>query len=98
MTYREVVVKYFNEFKGMVRNPDISIENGNTMEDIFQSAILTSLKKYRPDELVDESEAYNYIRKTILSEFIFCYKRVKKDMLVLCDSLPDIPYSDPNLT
>ena len=94
MTYREVVVKYFDEFKGTVRHPDIVVENGNTMEDVFMSAILTSLKKYEPDDEVDETEAYNYIRKTILSEYLFVWKRVKKDPLVLCESLPDIPYND----
>ena len=97
MTIREIVAKHFDEFKGMVRNPDRAIENGNTMEDIFMSAILTSLKKYKPDDEVDEDEGYEYVKKTILSEFLFCWKRVKKDMLVLCDSLPDIPYTDPNM-
>lgn len=97
MTYREVVVKYFDEFKGTVRHPDIVVENGNTMEDVFMSAILTSLKKYEPDDEVDETEAYNYIRKTILSEYIFCFKRVKRDMLVLCENIPDVGYIDTNM-
>lgn len=96
MTIGEIVEKHFDEFKSMVRNPDKTIENGNTSEDIFQSAILTALKKYKGD--VDEEEGYEYTKKTILMEFLFCHKRKKRDILILSENIPDIPYNDPDIS
>ena len=84
MTIGEVIAKHYDEYKALIRNPDTVIENSNTYEDIFQSAILTALKKYK-DEEVDEKEAFNYVRKTILTEFLFCRKRKKRDLLILSD-------------
>lgn len=96
MTIGEIVAKHFDEFKNMVRYPDKAIENGNTSEDVFMSAILTALKKYKGD--VDEQEGYEYTKKTILMEFLFCYKRKKRDILLLSENIPDIPYSDPDIS
>lgn len=92
MKISDVITKHFDEFKSMVRNPDVVIENSNTSEDIFQSALLTAIKKYG-DKDVDEIEAYEYTKKTILMEFLFCKKRIKKDMLVYMDYLSDLPDS-----
>ena len=83
MTIGEIITKYFDEFSGMVRNPDVVIENGNTSEDIFQSAMVTALKKYNGE--VDETEGYEYIKKTLLTEMFFCWKRKKRDILLFPD-------------
>ena len=80
MTIGEIITKHFDEFSGMVRNPDVVVENGNTSEDIFQNAIVTSLKKFKGE--VDETEGYEYVKKTILMEAFFCWKRKKRDILV----------------
>ena len=67
MTIGEIITKHFDEFSGMVRNPDVVIENGNTSEDVIQSAIYTVLKKYKKKTEVYEEEAYEYTKKTILT-------------------------------
>ena len=82
MTIGEIITKHFDEFSGMVRNPDVVIENGNTSEDVIQSAIYTVLKKYKEKTDVDEEEAYEYTKKTILTELFFCWKRKSRDILV----------------
>lgn len=84
MTISDVIAAHFDEFWSMVRRPDVVVEEGKTSEDIFQSAIYTCLKKFSGD--VDEKEAYDYIRKTLLTEFYFSPKRKKRDILVLTDS------------
>ena len=89
MTIGNIIEKHFDEFKGLVRNPDILIENANTYEDIFQSAIYTTLKKYGKGEVENEEEAYNYTRKTILSEFLFCKKRIKNNFVHVPESYMD---------
>ena len=85
MTVGEVITKHFMEFSGLVRNQDIVIENSLTSEDIFTDAIITALKKYRGNQ-VDEIECFEYIKKTILMEMLFCYKRKKRDILVYTDA------------
>lgn len=84
MTVSEVITKHFMEFSGLVRNQDVVVENSRTSEDIFEDAIITTLKKF-PGE-VDEFEAFNYIRKTFLTEVIFSYKKKGRDILVYTDA------------
>ena len=88
MTIGEIITKHYNELSRMVRNPDTVIENGNTSEDVFQSVMLTALKKYKDD--VDEDEGLEYIKKTLLLEMHFSPKRKSRDILVLTDNLQDV--------
>ena len=80
MTISDIITKHYNEFSGMVRNPDVTIENGNTTDDIFQNVMMTALRKFKTD--VDESQGYNYIKKTLLTEFHFMNKRKTRDILL----------------
>lgn len=84
MTISDVITKYYSEFSGMVRNPDVVIENSNTSEDIFENAILTALKKFKGMDITEE-EGYEYTRKTILTEAFFSKKRKCRDILVFTD-------------
>lgn len=84
MKIGDIITKYYKEFHSMVRNADVAVENGNTMEDVFQNAMMTALKKF-PGE-VDETEGYDYIKKTLLTEFYFSYKRKKRDILLFSDA------------
>lgn len=84
MNIGDIITKYYKEFHSMVRNADVAVENGNTMEDVFQNAMMTALKKF-PGE-VDETEGYDYIKKTLLTEFYFSYKRKKRDILLFSDA------------
>ena len=83
MTINDIISKYYNEFSGMVRNPDVVIENGNTPEDVFQNVMMTALKKYKGE--VEEREGYDYIKKTLLMEMFFSPKRKKRDILLFPD-------------
>lgn len=84
MRINDVICLHFMEFSGMVRNTDTVIEEGNTYEDIFQDVMITALKKFKGE--VTEQEGYDYIRKTLLTEFFFSKKRKKRDLLVLSDA------------
>ena len=92
MTVSEVITKYFTVFSGMVRNQDKVIEDSRTSEDLFDDAMYTAMKKYK-DKDVDETEAYDYICKTLLTEWFFAPKRKKRDILIFTDvsfeNLPD---------
>lgn len=90
MTIGEIITKHFMEFSGMVRNQDRVIEDSRTSEDLFSDAMLTAMKKYK-DKDVDETEAYDYIRKTLLTEWFFAPKRKKRDILVFTDAPVNIP-------
>lgn len=91
MTISDIITKYYTEFHSMVRNADVSVENGNTTDDIFQNVMVTALRKYKGE--IDEEEGYNYIKKTLLTEFHFSKKRKKRDILLFPDAnfetLPD---------
>lgn len=84
MKIGDVICLHFMEFSGMVRNTDTVIEEGNTYEDIFQDVMITALKKFKGE--VTEQEGYDYIRKTLLTEFFFSKKRKNRDLLVLSDA------------
>ena len=100
MNICDVITKHFMEFSGMVRNTDTVIEEGNTYEDIFSNVMLTALKKFKGD--VDETEACEYIKKTLLLEFFFSPKRKRRDILIFTDAsfdnIPDDSNIPDNLT
>lgn len=88
MKIKDVIEKYYDEFSGMVRNPDKIIEGGGrTSADILQDVCITAMNKYKNKD-VDEEEAYNYIRKTLCTEWLFAPKR--KDIILYTDGLWDI--------
>ena len=89
MRIADVITAHFMEFSGMVKNTDTVIEEGLTYEDIFSNVMITALKKFKGD--VDEREGFEYIKKTLLMEFLFCKKRKSRDILVFTDEPMDIP-------
>ena len=89
MRIADVITAHFMEFSGMVKNTDTVIEEGLTYEDIFSNVMITALKKFKGD--VDEHEGFEYIKKTLLMEFLFSKKRKSRDILVFSDAPMDIP-------
>lgn len=81
MTISEIITKHYIELSGMVRNQDVVVEMGNTSEDIFQSVMVTAIKKYKDKEL-DEHEGFEYLKRTYLLEMHFSPKRKSRDILV----------------
>ena len=86
MTINEVIEKHFKELKSLVKISDIPVYNGYMAEDVFQSCFLTAIKKFREKE-VDENTALEYLKRTILNEVKFSYRRKKKDNLLLVENL-----------
>ena len=80
MTINNVITAHYKEFRAMVKNSDVAVENGNTREDIFQDVMMTALKKYKGE--VDEAEAYDYIKRTLGAELFFQVRRKKRDILL----------------
>lgn len=80
MTINNVITAHYKEFRAMVKNSDVAVENGNTREDIFQDVMMTALKKYKGE--VDEEEAYDYIKRTLGAELFFQVRRKKRDILL----------------
>lgn len=84
MTIGEIITAHFQEFSGMVRNTDKVIEDSRTSEDLFSDAMLTAMRKYK-DKDISEQEGYEYIRKTLLTEWFFAPKRKSRDMIIYSD-------------
>ena len=80
MRISEVITKHYPELRVYVKHPDVSVENGNTQEDVFQNVMVTALKKYKGD--VDEEEAVHYLKMTLGAEMWFQVRRKKKDLLL----------------
>ena len=85
MTINEVITKNYKYIRSLCRyDKDRVVEEGKTPEDIFQDVMITCCNKF-PDD-VDEDEALRYIKKTLLSEMHFSFRRKKRDILLITDS------------
>ena len=80
MGISEVITKHYHELRVYVKHPDVSVENGNTQEDVFQNVMVTAIKKYKGD--VDEAEALYYLKMTLGAEMFFQVRKKKRDLLL----------------
>ena len=95
MTINEVITNHFFQLKALVKPSDIPIYNGNMIEDIFQSCFITAINKFK-DEDVDENIALEYLKRTILNEVKFSYRRKSKDRLLLVENIIAYDRTDEN--
>ena len=86
MKIQEVLAKHYDDFRDMLLNPDTIVYKGKTSEDILNDAMITVIRHYGDME-VDETEAFEYSKKTFLMEEQFSYK--KKDSNIVF--LPEYP-------
>lgn len=82
MKVNDVISKYYSSWYKMLKNSDLIICDGNTYEDIYHNILITAMNHYGKRD-VDEQECYEYIKKTLLTEFLFVVKRKGKDIVVL---------------
>ena len=56
------------------------------IEDIFYFFFITAINKFKDDD-VDENIALEYLKRTILNEIKFSYRRKSKDRLLLVENI-----------
>lgn len=95
MTINEVITKHFFQLKALAKPSDIPVYNGNMIEDIFQSCFITAIKKFKNKD-VDENIALEYLKRTILNEIKFSYRRKAKDRLLFVENIIVYDKSDEN--
>lgn len=84
MTISGIINKHFWELSAMCRDIDKTISNSKTSEDVFQDVMVTAIKKYKTNDIAEE-EGFEYLKKTLLLELHFQFKRKVKDILVFTD-------------
>lgn len=95
MTINDVIEKHFRQLQSLAKPSDIPVYNGYMIEDIFQSCFITAIKKFK-DEDVDENTALEYLKRTILNEVKFSYRRKSKDRLLLVENIIVYDRTDEN--
>lgn len=86
MDINQIINKHFKTLKSLVKSSPVPIYNGFMDEDIFQSCILTAINKYH-NEQVDENEGLEYLKRIILNETKFSYRKKKRDKLILVENI-----------
>jgi hypothetical protein len=88
MKISDVITKHYNTLKNLIKNTDTEIYKGFTGEDVFHNCLVTALSKYGNEE-VEEKPTLDYLRKLILTESKFSYRRKNKDILVITDTITE---------
>lgn len=91
MNIREILSRHYGEFAEMCTNTDTAIYGGRTSEDLLNDAMITVINHYG-DEDVDETEGYEYAKRTFLFNEVFSYKKkVSEDeqRIIFMDELPN---------
>ena len=90
MNVRDALEKNIEHFKSMSLRPDICVSKSQTSDDILQNVFLTTIKKFQ-DKDVEEDEIIKYVEKTFINEIKYQYKRLKSEIVIYTDEIPDIP-------
>lgn len=88
MRMGEIISKHYDELLGICTKKDIAIYGGKTSEDLLNDAVLTSLNKYKDSE-IDETEGYEYLKKTFLEACLFAYKKKNYPSEKMIEYIPD---------
>ena len=88
MTISDVISANYPKLQALIKNTDTEIYKGFTGEDVFHNCLMTALSKFK-DKEVDEKEALDYLKKLILTESKFSYRRKNKDILIITDSITE---------
>ena len=91
MNIRDILSRHYGEFAEMCTNTDTAIYGGRTSEDLLNDAMITVINHYG-DEDVDETEGYEYAKRTFLFNEVFSYKKkVSEDeqRIIFMDELPN---------
>ena len=81
-----IIEKHYNTLEGLVKLSETPVYGSMSTEDIFQNCILTALKKYGNRDITEE-EGLEYLKKTILTETHFAYRRKKNEKLLFVENL-----------
>ena len=82
----DIITKHYHELIKLATASDIPVYNSLMVEDILQNCFLTALNKYKETDISEEN-GLNYLKKTILNEVKFSYRRKKNDRLLLVENL-----------
>lgn len=92
MTINDVVSKYYNKLYNSVVKHNKVISQGRTPEDLLNDVCLTALRKFG-DEDIEEIDGLNYLKKTLFTENHFQYNRIKNEIVIFTDVIPDYGYT-----
>ena len=70
----------------------ISYKGNRTPEDLLNDVCLTALRKFK-DKDIEEQEGLDYLKKTLYTESIFQYNRIKNEIVIFTDEIPEKGYN-----
>lgn len=91
MLINDVISIYYKKLYNSVVYHNKVISQGRTPEDLLNDVCLTALRKFGTNE-IEEDEGLGYLRKTLYNETHFQYNRIKNEMILYTDSVPDAGY------
>lgn len=89
MTIGSIINAHFWELSAMCRDIDKTISNSQTSEDVFQNVMVTAMRKYKEKE-IGEEEGFDYLKKTLLLELHFQFKRKVKEKIIYTDTMIEV--------
>lgn len=96
MTINDVITKHYDKLYKYCVTDNKVISQGRTPEDILQDVCITALKKFG-DENIEEDTGLGYLKKTIYTEKHFQYSRIKNELVIFSDNIPDTVYNDNSM-
>ena len=92
MTINDVLTKHYDKlYKISVKHNKV-ISQGRTPEDLLNDVCLTALRKFK-DKDIEEQEGLDYLKKTLYTESIFQYNRIKNEIVIFTDEIPEKGYN-----
>ena len=90
MKIEDIVSKHYGYFLGMCTRTDKAIYGGKTSEDLLGDAVITTLNRYKGED-VDEEEGFGYLQKTFLESCLFGYKKKSYPEEKMIEYVEDYP-------
>lgn len=91
MTINDIITKHYNKLYNSVVKHNKVISQGRTPEDLLNDVCLTALRKFKQDDITEE-DGLSYLKKTLFTESKFQYNRIKNELVIFSDTIPDICY------
>lgn len=92
MTINDIIEKHYKNLYNICVKHNKVISQGRTPEDLFNDVCLTALRKFKQDTIT-ELDGLSYLKKTLYTENKFQYNRIKNELVIFTDVMPDVGYN-----
>lgn len=91
MNIRDIIQKHYDKLYRKCVSHNKVISQGRTPEDLLNDVCFTAIRKFGDTDIIEE-EGLIYLKKTLYNENIFQYKRIKNEIVIYTDAMPDVGY------